>query len=90
MAESAAYPPDSGHRLVLEIEVPGFYIGDIEAALRAAGVEPTEDAIAEEAEQSMNLAAEEVGLMFVTHQGDEPGVFVQAMVGQITGIQVKK
>lgn len=79
------------HRLVLEIEVPGFYVADIEAALRALGdPEPSDDAMAEEAEQAMQLASETVGLTFVTHEGDSPGVFVRAMEGEIVGIRVKR
>jgi hypothetical protein len=79
------------HRLVLEIEVPGFYVADIEASLRALGdPNPSDDAMAEEAEQAMCLASETVGLTFVTHEGDSPGVFVKAMEGEIVGIRVKR
>lgn len=76
--------------LVLTIEVPGFYVEDIEETLRAVGVEPTDDAIAEEAEQAMQLASEEVGLVFAHHSGDDPHLNVKAMDGNIVGIAVKR
>jgi hypothetical protein len=76
--------------LVLRIEVPGFYVEDIETALIAVGIEPTDDNVAEEAEQSMQLASEEVGIVFAHHSGDDPALNVKAMDGRIVGIEVKR
>jgi hypothetical protein len=89
--------PDSLHdlahqeaTLVLKIEVPGFYVDDIEEALLACGVVPDDDNVAEQAEISMALASEDVGLTFAHYEGDSPDVFVKAMDGRIVGIEVKR
>lgn len=76
--------------LVLKIEVPGFYLDDIPEAFEAMGLELTDDAFAEEAENSMQLASEDVGLVFAHHSGDDPTLMVKAMDGRIVGIEVKR
>lgn len=76
--------------LILEIEVPGYFLGDIPATFVALNLDLTDDAFAEEAEQSMQLASEDVGLTFAHHSGDDPRVCIRAMDGQIVGIRVKR
>lgn len=76
--------------LVLEIEIPGFYLDDIPEAFEAMDHELTDDAFAEEAENSMQLASEDVGLVFAHHSGDDPALMVKAMDGRIIGIRVKR
>jgi len=76
--------------LILKIEVPGFYLDDIPEAFKALGQELTDDAFAEEAEVSMQLASEEVGLVFAHHSGDDPHLNVKAMDGTIVGIEVRR
>lgn len=77
-------------RLVLEIEVDGYYLADIPEAFEALGQELTDDAFAEEAEQSMNLASEDVGITFAHYSGDDPAICIRAMDGRIVGFRVKR
>ena len=62
-------------RLVLTIEVPGFF------------VDGTEDA--EDIEVAMQLATEQVALTFVAHEGDSPQLFVKPMEGRIIRYEVR-
>jgi hypothetical protein len=79
--------PDTGHRLVLEIEVPEFY------------VDGTEQAFADEHDLSLlDIATEEwmrpdVGLTFVTIPGEKEmnsDFEVKALEGRIVGARIVK
>ena len=76
MDELSAAP----RRLVLTIEVPGFYVDDYSGS-------PEE--LAEEVEVSMQLASEEVGIVFAHYSGDDPTLIVKAMDGRIIGYEVR-
>lgn len=65
-------------RLVLEIELPDYYVEDIAEA----------DDPAEEAEVAMQLATQNVGVVFTHYSGDDPTLCVKAMDGQIVGFKV--
>ena len=60
---------DAAPVLRLTIDVPGFY------------VDGTEDA--EDIEVAMQLRTEQVGLVFVHTEGDDPQTHVKAMEGRI-------
>lgn len=75
MTESAA-----PKRLVLTIEVPGFYVDDYSGS---------PDELAEEVEVSMQLASEDVGIVFTHYSGDDPALIVKAMDGRIIGYEVR-
>lgn len=64
--------------LRLTIDVPGYYVDDV-AHLENAD---------EEVEVGMQLSTEEVGLVFVHTEGDDPQVHVEAMTGQIVKYEV--
>lgn len=65
-------------RLMLEIEIPDYYVEDI-----AKSGDP-----AEEAEIAMQLATRNVGVVFAYYSGDDPTLCVKAMDGQIVGFKV--
>lgn len=68
-------------KLVLEIEIPGYYVDDL-AELSA------EDA-AEEVESAMQLGTENVGVVFAYYSGDDPTLIVKAMDGRILSFRVE-
>ena len=62
--------------LLLEIELPGFYISDEDSA--------------EDVEVSMHLANEQVVVVFVGHEGDSPGVWLRTLEGNIRGYRIRE
>ena len=56
-------------RLVLEIEFPGFYVGDEDSD--------------EDAEIGMHLASNQVVVAFIGHDGDQPGAVLRHLEGHI-------
>lgn len=69
---------DAAPVLRLTIEIPGYYVEDIVDA---------EDP-AEEVEIAMQLASEDVGVVFAHYSGDDPTLMVKAMDGRIVGYEV--
>lgn len=76
-------------RLVLTIEVPDFFVGDIEETLHRVGIDPTPENVSEEVEQAMALASPEVGLTFNTYEGDAPQTFMKVMLGRVLKAEVR-
>ena len=60
--------------LTLEIEFPGFFVsaGDTD----------------EDAEIGMHLASEEVVVVFMGHEGDQPGTMLRSLEGHIRSYRV--
>jgi hypothetical protein len=56
-------------RLRLEIEFPGFYADDCETP--------------EDAEEAMQLASDDVIVVFSGHEGDQPGTVLRSLGGRI-------
>lgn len=75
-------PTDHGgaRRLVLEIEIPDYFVGDL--------ADLSEEEAAEEAEMAMQLATANVGVVFAYYSGDDPTLLVKAMDGHIVGFKV--
>ncbi len=71
---NAREPLSAPRRLVLEIEIPGYYVEDIEDA--------------EDAEAAMQLATDDVGITFAHYSGDDPQLMVRPMEGRIVGWRI--
>ena len=62
--------------LLLEIELPGFYVGDEDSE--------------EDIEESMHLANERVVVVFAGHEGDSPGVWLRTLEGSIRRYSIRE
>lgn len=65
----------STRKLILEIELPGFYITDSDGP--------------EDVEESMALINENVVVVFAGHEGDSPGVWLRTLEGTITEFRIR-
>ena len=74
---SGSHEPTAAKTLRLVIEFSGFYVEDIDP-------ESDEFTVEEQAEDAMQLASEEVVVVFQGFEGDSPGTVLRSLEGRIT------